>query len=104
MDRRVETRMLHCAALVRATLRPGCCVRVVDLSPSGALVQSERPLRPGARVHMHLSTSTRTFSVTARVLRCAVWRLHPVEGVAYRGALQFDARCESLRELADQSG
>jgi hypothetical protein len=101
-DRRAEARVVLFAEGVRATLRPGCSVCVVDLSPGGALVQGERPLRPGARVHVHVVTGVGTFTLTARVLRCAVWAIHPTDGATYRGALQFDSRCESFRELATQ--
>ena len=82
---------------LRAILRPGCSVEIVDVSPGGALVQVERPLRPGARVHVQVVTPTRAFMVTARVLRCAVWTLHPHDGVTYRGALRFGARCDAFR-------
>jgi hypothetical protein len=103
-DRRNDARVALCANGVRATLRPGCEVRVIDVSAGGALVQGARPLRPGARVHMHVVTSARTFTLTARVLRCAVWTLHPLDGVTYRGALQFDDRCESFGEAATHVG
>ena len=102
IDRRAETRVALSAAGVRATLRPGCNVCVVDLSAGGALVEGERPLRPGARVHVHVATSVGAFTAMARVLRCAVWALHPTDGVVYRGALQFDIRCESFRELSSR--
>jgi len=104
IDRRADTRVALSAAIMRATLRPGCSVRIVDLSPGGALVQGERPLRPGARVHMHVVTSARTFTLTARVLRCAVWTLHPRDGVTYRGALQFEDRCELFGEADTPHG
>jgi hypothetical protein len=77
-------------------------VRVVDLSPGGALVEGERPLRPGARVHVHIVISASAFTVTARVLRCAVWTLHPSDGVTYRGALQFENTCEPIWKSANQ--
>ena len=79
---------------MRVTLRPGCPVVLVDLSTGGALVQGDRPLRPGARVHLQLVTEVRTFVLAARVLRCAVWSLDPHDGVIYRGALKFEERCE----------
>ena len=50
----------------RATLRPGCPVRLVDLSAGGALLEASRPLRPGARVHLQLVTAARTFALAAR--------------------------------------
>ena len=82
----------------RATLRPGCPVRLVDLSAGGALLEASRPLRPGARVHLQLVIEARTFALAARVLRCAVWSLDPYDGVTYRGALAFEERCELFWE------
>ena len=78
----------------RATLRPGCVVALVDVSRGGALVEGPRPLRPGARVHLQVTTAARTFSIEAQVLRCAVWILDPIDGVRYRGALRFDQRID----------
>jgi hypothetical protein len=78
----------------RVTLRPGCPVVLVDLSAGGALVQGSRPLRPGARVHVQIVIEIGTFVLAARVLRCAVWSLDPYAGVTYRGALEFEDRCE----------
>lgn len=103
-DRRADTRVGFATASVQATLRPGCSVRVVDLSPGGALVEGERPLRPGARVHVHVVISTTPFTATARVLRCAVWKVHPTDGVTYRGALQFENRCDPVWEAATRPG
>jgi hypothetical protein len=102
-DRRTDNRDAP-PDTVRATLRPGCSVRIVDLSAGGALVQGERPLGPGTRVHMHVVTSVQTFTLTARVLRCAVWALHPLDGVTYQGALQFENRCELFGEAGTQPG
>jgi hypothetical protein len=94
-DRRVDARFPPPpAGQTRATLRPGCIVFLVDLSAGGALVQAFRPLRPGARVHLQVVAEARTFALSGHVLRCAVWSLDPVDGVIYRGALQFEHRCE----------
>jgi hypothetical protein len=103
-DRRNDARFaLPQASIARATLRPGCAVRVVDLSAGGALVQAGQPLRPGARVHFQLETTTRVFALVARVLRCAVWMLD-AEGATYRGALKFEDRCESFWEQRTHCG
>jgi hypothetical protein len=104
VDRRSDPRVALPPAGLRATLRPGCTVLIIDVSPGGALVQVERPLRPGARVHMQIVTTLRTFTLTARVLRCAVWTLHPRDGVTYRGALQFEDRCELFWESDTRTG
>ena len=96
-DRRAERRVP--AALVRvdrATLRPGFPVRVVDLSPGGVQVQSDRPLRPGRRVHVHLVTPHRTLALPALILRCVVWAVEPEAGVIYRGGLRFEQPCDPL--------
>jgi hypothetical protein len=99
-DRRIDARFPPRRGATRATLRPGCIVFLVDLSAGGALVEASRPLRPGARVHLQLITGTRTFALAARVLRCAVWSLEPYNGVTYRGALEFEERCEVFWETA----
>lgn len=104
-DRRADPRFpLPDAADARSTLRPGCVVLVVDVSAGGALVEAGRPMRPGARVHLQIVTTERTLAVGARVLRCAVWMLDPLDGVTYRGALQFEDRCDSLWEHGTPAG
>ena len=103
-ERRSDVRGPLDAAAFRATLRPGCSVLIIDASPRGALVQAAKPLRPGTRVHLQVSTENATITVVARVLRCVVWALHPLDGAIYRGALVFDERCDLLRELATHGG
>jgi hypothetical protein len=104
-DRRIDARFaLPRTALTRATLRPGCAVRVVNLSAGGALVQADQPIRPGARVHFQIVTTVRAFALVARVLRCAVWTLDPHDGATYRGALQFEDRFETFWEPETQPG
>jgi hypothetical protein len=93
VDRRQAPRFRDLPA-ARATLRPGCPVVLVDLSTTGALVQGERPLRPGGRVHLQVVTPRQTCSLAAVVVRCAVWAVDPDRGVIYRGALKFDQRCD----------
>jgi hypothetical protein len=104
-DRRTDARVeVPDARVTRATLRPGCAVRVVDLSAGGALVQADQPLRPGARVHFQLVTTVSTFALVARVLRCAVWTLDAEQGATYRGALQFEDRCDIVWEPETRPG
>ena len=94
-DRRVDARFDPPAVPgLQATLRPGCAVVLVDVSGGGALVQAPRPLRPGAKVHLQVTAGSHRLAIPAQVVRCAVWSLHPLEGVFYRGALQFDERVE----------
>jgi PilZ domain len=104
-DRRSDARFtLPPASITRATLRPGCAVRVVDLSAGGALVQAGQPLRPGARVHFQLVTTVQAFALVARILRCAVWTLDAEAGAVYRGALQFEDRFECAWEPESLQG
>lgn len=76
--------------LTQATLRPGYAIRIVDISEHGLLVETTRPLRPGTRVHVRLVSEHWSVSVAALVLRCGVSRVHPDDGVTYRGALRFE--------------
>jgi hypothetical protein len=96
-ERRTEQRRagtdLH---MINATLRPGRAVQVVDLSRTGAQIETNRSLRPGTRVHIRLVSQERTLVLAAFVLRCSVWALHPDEGVVFRGALQFEERCPAF--------
>lgn len=95
MNRRMDSRFAPPDQnAARATLRPGCVVSLVDVCRGGALVEGPRPMRPGARVHLQVTTAARTFAIEAQVLRCAVWILDPIEGVRYRGALRFDQRID----------
>ena len=95
-DRRIDARFA--APGIAATLRPGCVVVLVNLSAGGALVEGARPMRPGAKVHLRLVLQARAAAVAAHVLRCAVWSLHPLDGVIYRGALRFDERTDVFWE------
>jgi PilZ domain len=104
-DRRLDTRFGQPAiAKTQAILRPGCAVSLVDLSYGGALIEGPRPLRPGARVYLQLTTGTRRLGIGATVLRCSVASLDPRHGVQYRGALKFDHRCEALWEAGTLDG
>ena len=95
VDRRVDARFeLPPCAEARATLRPGCAITLVDVSAGGALVEGRRPLRPGARVHLQILTTSQRFPIAALVLRCAVRALDPLAGVTYRGAVKFEHRVE----------
>jgi hypothetical protein len=105
VDRRVDTRYAQpVIAGTQAILRPGYAVSLVDISPGGALIQGPRPLRPGARVFLHLLNGTRRVALSAHVLRCSVASLDTPQGVQYRGALKFDHRCDPVWEAATLDG
>jgi hypothetical protein len=104
-ERRVEPRLAaNGLQIERALLRPGCLVAVLDLSANGAQVQSERPLRPGSRIHVRIAARNSTLAVEAGVVRCSVWILE-ADVVIYRGALRFEQECRAfLDEQAAAAG
>jgi hypothetical protein len=89
---------------LRATLRPGRHVALVDVSRHGALLQATQPMRPGSRVHLQVVAGAKTVTLLAHVLRCAVWAVDAHEGITYRGAVRFEHRCDVLGELATRFG
>ena len=94
-DRRQEGRFAPPADRhIRATLRPGCEVTLVDVCGRGACVQAPKPLRPGSRVHLQVVVAARRLAVAGQVLRCMVWCLEPGSGVVYRAAVRFDDSIE----------
>jgi hypothetical protein len=104
-DRRVDTRFTQPVVDgMKVTLRPGNTVIVVDVSARGARIHSRRPLRPGARVHLQLTTEKRTVRLSAHVLRCSVALIDANTGVVYGGALKFDHRCDLFREQTTHAG
>jgi len=94
VERRGDARVAPAGVSVRASVRGGSAVRLIDVSASGALVQTSRPLRPGAKIQLQIVADGRTFALVAQVLRCMVWSLDPDAGVTYRGALRFESRCD----------
>jgi len=91
-DRRQEARFVPPARPdIRATLRPGCDVTLVDVCGRGACVHAPKPLRPGSRIHLQVVVAARRLAVAGQVLRCMVWRLEPGSGVVYQAAVRFDA-------------
>ena len=101
-DRRRERRVPGQG--VRARVRPGHRLLVVDVSSRGALVEGQRPLRPGSRVEVQLESETRGSIVAASVTRCLVSAIDPEGGVTYRAALSFADSCDWVREAATHAG
>lgn len=97
-DERVSGRGL------RARVRPGNRLIVIDLSGSGALVEGRRPLRPGSYVDLHLEFAAREAMVGAQVVRCAVAAIDAEIGVTYRAALCFRESCDWVREALSPAG
>jgi hypothetical protein len=101
-DRRGEDRVT--GGDLRARMRPGYRLIVIDLSPRGALVEAGRPLRPGSFVEVQLETEARRGMVAARVVRCAVAAIDAESGVTYRAGLSFNDACDWVREALTPEG
>jgi len=102
VDRRREARVAGTG--LRARMRPGHRLVIVDLSCAGALVEAGRPLRPGSNVDVHLESEARGAMVAARVMRCAVAAIDAESGVTYRAALCFRESCDLVREALTPGG
>ena len=89
---------------IAARVRPGHHVAVVDISASGALIEVRRPLRPGARIEVHLHAAGERAALTARVERCLVAAIDQAEGVLYRAGLSFDEPCALVSARHARSG
>lgn len=101
-DRRLCARIQ--APDVHARVRHGHPLRVVDVSPQGALVEAARPLRPGSYVDLQVEHNERTQSLRAVVVRCDVSAISAHRGTTYRAGLAFRETCEWVRELPTRNG
>jgi hypothetical protein len=90
-DRRGTRRHFRCEdhGIVRARVRPGHEVRMVDVSAGGALIETTHRLLPGTGIELQLDAHEHRTVVRARVLRCAVVVVHASD-ISYRGAVCFD--------------
>ncbi|HEX4348510.1 MAG TPA: hypothetical protein VHZ73_13125 [Vicinamibacterales bacterium] len=86
--------------ILRARVRPGQDVAVIDACLGGLLIETERRLLPGAPIDIHLATTNGLVSVRGCVLRCAVARLRPT-GVFYRGAIGFERHLSCIARGLD---
>ena len=89
---------------VRARVRPGHHLVVLDVSAGGALVEAACQLRPGSRIEVHLENENRRHLITARVTRCEVGAIDPHAGITYRAALSFAESCDWVRERPTPEG
>jgi len=98
-DRRSERRSSEAdVRSIAARIRGGHDVILLDVSASGVRIEGTRPLRPGARVDVHLSRECRRVTVPARVVRSLVVAIDAVHGITYQAALSFERRCDWLCE------
>lgn len=89
---------------VRARVRLGHRLVIVNVSSRGALVEGQSPLRPGSRIEVQIESEVRRDMVAARVTRCVVAAIHPESGVTYRAALSFNESCDWVREVTTRAG
>ena len=85
--------------IVKARIRPGHDVTLIDLAPGGALLEADRRLLPGSSVELHIQSADRHASLRGCVLRCCVVRVRPAS-VCYRGAIAFDRHLPWFAEAA----
>ena len=82
----------ECEWLTVVRLLPGREARVVNLSSTGALVETPARLLPGTGVSLLLGAPDWRQVIDALIVRCAVCALIPEDGARYRAGLLF--RCE----------
>jgi len=75
--------------MANGRLRPGRTAQIIDLSPGGALIETDWRLLPGTRVELQLGDPVTLHRVKGRILRCHVAMLDR-ERIRYRGALIFE--------------
>jgi hypothetical protein len=78
-----------------ALLRPGLAVRILNIGPFGALVESTARLRPGRLAELQLvaAGTDRKHVVSGRVERCQVIALQPL---VFHGAIAFERNVPSM--------
>ena len=86
-SRRLSDAAEHGIRSVR--IRPGHDAAVVDVSSTGALVETSHRLMPGRVVELNLETDRDRASVRGRVVRCSVVQVRAAT-VFYRGGIAFD--------------
>jgi hypothetical protein len=91
LERRAWPRTLTIDHLEMANgrVRPGRPARIVDVSPGGALIETEWRLLPGTRVELQVGEPVALYKVKGRIVRCHVSLLDR-ERIRYRGALAFE--------------
>lgn len=72
-------------------IRPGHGATLIDVSASGALIETHRRLLPGSLVELQMETDHHKTNVRGVVVHCFVSRVGPA-CVSYRGAIEFDRR------------
>ena len=76
-------------AMANGRLHPGRTAQIIDVSPGGALIETDWRLLPGTRVELQLGDPVTLHRVKSRILRCHVTMVDR-ERIRYRGALVFE--------------
>src|SRR4051812_29309567 len=97
MSERRQARRTGAGGL-RARVRPGHHVHVINVSAGGTLLEAARPLRPGAGVEIQFERLEARTRVHGTVLRCGVSALDPERGPTYAAAVAFNDPFEWVRE------
>jgi hypothetical protein len=92
-------RAVETHGIIRARVRPGDEVSLVDVSAGGALIEAGHRLLPGACLELHLRREAADEVMRGRVLRSSVARLCG-NAVSYRGAVAFE---RALSWFADEA-
>ena len=71
------------------TVRATVPARIVDISPDGAKVEVQAPLRPAVDCDISLPTRRGEMRVRARVVRCRAGAPTSEGGIVYTAGLQF---------------
>lgn len=85
------------SGMAHGRLRPGRPAHIVDVSPGGALIETDCRLLPGMHVELQVGEPVALYSVKGRILRCHVALLDR-ERIRYRGALVFEQQIALGRE------
>jgi hypothetical protein len=103
MERRTSPRLPPSAipALKSISLSSGPEVVLINISRGGALLESDRRLRPSTKICLRLVTAEAVHQVWGRVLRSQVSRL--AGGLHYQSAVAFDQELALLAAVTENT-
>jgi hypothetical protein len=77
---------------VRLTMPGLSKIVMVNISETGALVETSRPLNPGMAANLFVRLNGKRHALRVTTVRSALYAITPKSGVVYRTALKFDKR------------
>lgn len=91
-ERRETQRVLDASehGIRSVRIRPGHAAAVIDVSATGALIETNHRLLPGTVVELTVETNQHRARIRGRVVRCAVVQVRAAT-VFYRGGIAFDS-------------